>query len=425
MQEGKEITRRNFIKLALAGSLALTGCAKAIDNMVTNTQPVETESFPVNASNNLDGGNKVLASATPEAKVTPTVIHLENAGGPYTAQQEALNNSDLANKDKDTLELWVNDYWTAPEFKNRPFEKNSKDLHIIFVYDDLQNPTEVKALLQATGGDYIGRTFTVPFGANGLAEFPPKVEGDYIREGYGPLELTAGNENWRLSVENGVFVRRDKSSNEVVERLDYVSRQWTEVETKINMEKFNRFPQSYEAFLANSENYLESPDPISQREEFDRWLNEKYIPVLGSGREREVNIKMSSFVIQGNVMGAWAEDSVKGSEVIKLPHFFYFKNEGKKYSVLVFNVEDPHLRGKTSYTMALILCDGEGRAGTKAISKISSGEKISDLTLVKQRLGEADSEINKFIDAGIIPVAELTNDKKPPIFGASIIRFGQ
>jgi hypothetical protein len=188
-------------------------------------------------------------------------------------------------------------------------------------------------------------------------------------------------------------------------------------EKKIDFEK-QIFPKDYDDMLAHLENYPESPDPVTQKAEFDKWWNEVYLPALGPLDERAVNIIMSGLGQDGFNIRTMSG----GSEVLAPPHLFYFENQGKVYPVLTFNVENK-VPGKTTYTMTLILCDVKNRVGTDVIGKIAAGEKIIRLAAMTVRLGVEEIDINKFIDAGIVPVVSINEDKHPPVFGPSIIIF--
>ena len=83
------------------------------------------------------------------------------------------------------------------------------------------------------GGQYNGRLFTIPIGADGkFVDFPPEVSGQDIQPGFGPLELSAGGEGMWLSVnENGIPVRRDGTGT-IVQTLNMETRQWEVVDSR-------------------------------------------------------------------------------------------------------------------------------------------------------------------------------------------------
>ena len=116
-------------------------------------------------------------------------------------------------------------------FDSRPFDPTSVQLKWKYIYDS-NNPTSVLVMLEA-GGEYNGRLFMGPIGADGkFAEFPPEVSGTDIGVGYGPLELTAGADGQILSVDSdGVPVRRDGNGN-IVEKLNMKTKQWEVADTR-------------------------------------------------------------------------------------------------------------------------------------------------------------------------------------------------
>lgn len=171
------------------------------------------------------------ATAT-EAQPTPTAqptaaprYQVNEPAASFTEAQTALNESPEALAQKDRMQRWL-DYWI--QFENRPFVENSQEMHWKYIYDDPNQATEVMVMLEA-GGEYGGKLYTVPIGDGALAEFPPEVEGEFIEENYGPLELTAGAEGQWLAVEKGIPVRKD-TTGVVVEKLNMKSRLWEEVE---------------------------------------------------------------------------------------------------------------------------------------------------------------------------------------------------
>ena len=196
----------------------------------------------------------ILAACTPapttapiaEPTATPVVYRVNDSADSYTPAQEMLNNAESTIAQKTRFERWL-DYWVHAN--NRPFNLENTELKWKYIYDDPDNPTQVFLMLEA-GGEYNGRLFTVPIGADGkFAEFPPKVSGDNIELGFGPLELSAGGEGMWLSVENGIPVRRDGTGT-VVQTLNMETRQWEVVD--INAERERIIVNRINEFLSSS-----------------------------------------------------------------------------------------------------------------------------------------------------------------------------
>ena len=147
----------------------------------------------------------------------------------FTPAQEALNTAESTIQQKTAIERWLN-YWV--HLVPPPFDPQSTQLTWKYLYDDPNNPTNVFLMLEA-GGQYNGRLFTIPIGADGkFVDFPPEVSGQDIQPGFGPLELSAGGEGMWLSVnENGIPVRRDGTGT-IVQTLNMETRQWEVVDSR-------------------------------------------------------------------------------------------------------------------------------------------------------------------------------------------------
>jgi hypothetical protein len=177
------------------------------------------------ASNN----PQVAETASPEVNAQMTSIptyHVEAAGGTYTANQEAINNSQSVKDQQTQLQRWL-DYWV--NFENRPFDPDSAEIRWKYIYDNIENPTEVMVFLEV-GGQYESKLFTVPLEDNAFAYAPPVVEGNTLKINYEPLQLTSGAKGHWLSVENGIPVRKD-INNQVVKKLNLKTGLWERVET--------------------------------------------------------------------------------------------------------------------------------------------------------------------------------------------------
>lgn len=229
-EKRKKRSRGTIIRVVAAAgvvSVVTSACARAIVPLPTSAETTAPISSTVPAT---DPGETIEPRVTPtefSPQVTPTYA-VEAAGGPYTEVQLALNNSQSAINQKVIIERWLA-YWA--NFDNRPFDPTSVQLKWKYIYDS-NNPANVLVMLEA-GGEYNGRLFMGPIGADGkFAEFPPEVSGQDIQPGFGPLELSAGGEGMWLSVnENGIPVRRDGTGT-IVQTLNMETRQWEVVDSR-------------------------------------------------------------------------------------------------------------------------------------------------------------------------------------------------
>lgn len=204
-----------------------------------------------------------VPSLTPEPTKTPTrtptpkptKYYIGTASGQYTQAQLAINGSKSAKDQKTRFENWGNNFWI--KFDNRPFAPESTELFWKYIYDDPNNPKEVIVVVEA-GGEYQNKLFTVPIKGGKFMEYPPKVKGDGIPEGFGPLEISAGGEgNW-LSVENGNLVRKN-DQGVVVEKLNMETATWEEVK-QLTPEQIKLVEELRERW---ERNYKMSADSIS------------------------------------------------------------------------------------------------------------------------------------------------------------------
>ena len=150
----------------------------------------------------------------------------QGAGGRYSDGQIKLIENGQFRGQEEVLSRWVKDYWGLAE--NRPFNPESVDLHYIYVFDN-KNRARAGVLLQA-GGDYAGRTFTIPIKDGQYMQTPPNPSGGEfdIPTGFGPLELSGGNEELVLGYRLGAWVRLDQAGN-VAETLNLKTAQWEKV----------------------------------------------------------------------------------------------------------------------------------------------------------------------------------------------------
>jgi hypothetical protein len=116
------------------------------------------------------------------------------------------------------------------QFDDRPFAPGVEKITWEYIYNDKETPTEVQVLLESSGGGYRNKLFGVPIAGGKFADYPPKLveSEDYIREGLGPLEVSAEEKGYWLSTENGMLVKKD-GCGKIVEKLNIQTAQWAEL----------------------------------------------------------------------------------------------------------------------------------------------------------------------------------------------------
>ena len=140
----------------------------------------------------------------------------------------------------------------------------------------------------------------------------------------------------------------------------------TENPYAIDVEKFHTFPESYEYLIAHLDEFVQAPDPLTERTAFDNWFIEQLIPVLGPESDRLVNID-AGYVAGGNThYGA----SNIGEEYIGPIQFFYFENGGTIFPVPCFHAVKAGFPGMT---LCIALFDSPSLVyGTNALEMVYS-----------------------------------------------------
>lgn len=227
-----KIARRKFLTLTSELVLAttfLTSCAPLVAESVMpitdGSNRTTTEVSTMNGAISTEAPTQI-STILPTAK--PTEYRVEAAGGAYSDAQIEINNSESAKDQESRIKRWL-DYWI--NFDNRPFAPNTAEISWKYIYDNPESPKETMVMIEA-GGEYQGKTFTVPIFNSFFAEYPPQVKGNNIAVNYGPLELTGGGVGQWLSVEQGIPVRKDTNSN-IVEKLNMATGKWEAAKPKI------------------------------------------------------------------------------------------------------------------------------------------------------------------------------------------------
>jgi hypothetical protein len=183
----------------------------------------------------------------------------------------------------------------------------------------------------------------------------------------------------------------------------------------IDMQKFTNFPESYEYLLAHLDEFVQAPDPVSDRAAFDRWYAEELVPALGAASEREININGGK--------GPWRygygfSNPIK--EISGSLHSFYFISNQKVYFAPCINIfmdaKSQYIRGTTTACVAIF--DIENFLGNKVIELISQGRTSTFMGAI---LWDPSSDMPGMdwgeIDAMAKSVADYIEDENNIVFG--------
>jgi hypothetical protein len=170
------------------------------------------------------------------------------------------------------------------------------------------------------------------------------------------------------------------------------------------MEIFHTLPDSYEYLLVHLDEFIQAPDPVSEREAFDQWIYQRLIPAIGPREQREVNLPVEVLATGPVNCDAWPgrpRPTFEG-EV----GFFYFVYSGQVFPVVVFNVSrfDP---GIVDATFAVALFDIPGQpAGTNALQRLAEGGSVAQTDIWLSPSAELLSGID---DIGDIPTSFMNS----------------
>ena len=130
----------------------------------------------------------------------------------------------------------------------------------------------------------------------------------------------------------------------------------------LDLNMLHAVPTTYDYLVANPDEFIQSPDPITERAAFDKWFMEMLVPALGPVADRPLNMYTYG-----------AGDSITGFDVCNKYGtelsfegeltFFYFVYSGAIYPVLCFNGDLSIRPGVTDFTYCPILMVGPIRSG--------------------------------------------------------------
>ncbi|GEM_PF-3524247 len=148
----------------------------------------------------------------------------------------------------------------------------------------------------------------------------------------------------------------------------------------ISMELYQNVPASYEYLLAHPNEFIHAPNPIDDREAFDRWFNEELMEAIGPKSEREVNIRVNALGHSGGLYSAWSD---KPTAISGIPGFFYFEYSGTVIPVMIVNVSrwDPNVVDQTFCVGLFGGSFSPTPSGTNTLQMLSNGDKFSQMDI--------------------------------------------
>ncbi len=194
----------------------------------------------------------------------------------------------------------------------------------------------------------------------------------------------------------------------------------------LDLEKFHNFPESYEYLLAHQDEFVQAPDPFTDRAAFDQWFDDEFLLALGPVSEREVNL------VDGPGYGGrdFRVSGIDSYKTLEPTAFFYFMDGDVVRPVVVENCGDQESRFVV--TLAVVLFDHGndfiGFGGLDQIQRIYEGYEIMTL-LVYTALVDPNAPVvyenppsfvfvERMLEAGFIG----SYDDNRVIFGAGGIR---
>lgn len=219
----KRFSRRKFLHGLAAAALlgaGISACAQPEESATATKIPTETPNSE--------------PSITPalEEEAIPTPVRPDfkaGAGGEYSEEQKQLIEGGAFAEQEKAFDNWINNYWGIAE--NRPFLPNSAELNFSYKFN-LNDPQNALVILEATSRDYPegSRTFYFPIKDGQFMTTPPEAkEGFTIPDGFGPLRLSGGENNYILVNIDQAWVRVD-SNGLIRETLNLESREWESIE---------------------------------------------------------------------------------------------------------------------------------------------------------------------------------------------------
>jgi hypothetical protein len=150
---------------------------------------------------------------------------------------------------------------------------------------------------------------------------------------------------------------------------------------ELDMDKFHNFPENYEYLLAHLEEFVQAPDPLTDRAAFDIWWDVELIPALGPMSERPLTADTAD---NSESIYGYAVSNFPSIPLIGKPNFFYFENDGTVYPVPCMNFSNSAYPGITKMTMCVALNDHvwASRANTNSLEMFQSPTDFRSATIM-------------------------------------------
>ena len=189
----------------------------------------------------------------------------------------------------------------------------------------------------------------------------------------------------------------------------------------INLDMLHKVPQSYEYLLTHPKEFVQSPDPITDRAAYDKWFVEKFVPALGPVEDRPVNLNayMSGSTYFGFEVTPPTPIELKGELT-----FFHFVTGGVEYPVLCINSDTRFEPDITNRTFCTILFDAwNGTSITiDQLRRMANGGKLSQITILND-LSNRQVDVGPIIPQ-LISTLGIYDDKGNHIaFGFGVVIF--
>lgn len=311
-------------------------------------------------------------TVSPTFTAQPTRISAYTFGVPrkyLSSQQTILKDSQQSISQWHRIEAWA-DYWIQCDTPPLdPALETNWDL----LFDNPNDPTESFMVIES------GDTFyATPLSYYGIWLDPPATtcRGD-LEPAYAPLLLASGEDRILLRVKDGKFF---KSTDQGLIDIN-IAQQGVRSPEDLDMEMFHNYPQNYEYLLAHLDEFVQSPDPVSNRAAFDKWFMDQLVPALGPASERPINIYNTGGAGGNNVWEVYTRTSTLLSE----PPFFWFEHEGIVYPVPCITTENSNSKSKggTKMTLCPALFNHPSiYSGTTALEALVSGWRINHITII-------------------------------------------
>lgn len=192
----------------------------------------------------------------------------------------------------------------------------------------------------------------------------------------------------------------------------------TEIPEKypIDLEKLHNFPQSYEYLVAHPEEFVEAPNPLEDIDAFNRWWNEKFVPILGDRSEREKNMIMGGGGVLGDnydIKGPIGKEKPLQGE----PEMLFFEHKEVIYPIAIINVAYENDTA-TNFTMAIILVYENILEEKGNLIVLANGDKIKMLRIYLKKNPDYPGIEDDLMDIGI--KGDFSEEDKL-IFGSGVI----